>query len=106
MNATNTLHQEKSSAALVASSILALPAAVAFGAALSLAHGVGSLFSAQWFIYEVSRQVALVGMAITLIMIATLALGRARRATIAWMLIIVASSAVFLWWAHDLATIF
>jgi len=105
MNAVNTPDTQKSSAPLVASFVLSLPALVAFGAALSLAHGEGSLFSAQWFIYEASRQVALIGIAVTVIMMITLAMRHASRSTMLWMTANVAYSATFLWWAHHLAAI-
>lgn len=105
MSATNSLHAEKGSAPVVASFILSLPALVAFGAALSLAHEAGSLFSAQWFIYEASRQVALIGIAVTIIMMITLAMRHASRSTMLWMTANVAYSAAFLWWAHHLVAI-
>ena len=103
MSVANTLHAEKINVPLVASFFLSIPALIAFGAALSLAHEGASLL--PWLLYEASRQIGFIGIAVMIVMAVVLAIKRASRVTILWITTNIGCSAVFLWWAHHLALI-
>jgi len=86
---------------VVAAAILALPAAVAFGAsavATLLPNSDWFLPSAMWFMYEASRRAAYVGAAVAIGAIIVVAAQRKASTTcLAWMVFFVAGAITLLW---------
>jgi len=86
---------------VVAAAILALPAAVAFGAsavAVLLPNGQWFLPSTMWFMYEASRHAAYVGVVVAIgAIIVAAAKRKASTICLAWMAFFVAGAITLLW---------
>jgi len=86
---------------VVAAAILALPAAVAFGAsavAALLPNAQWFLPSAMWFMYEASRHAAYVGVTVAIgAIIVAGALRKASTTCLAWMAVFITGAITLLW---------
>ena len=92
---------KKSGAGLFLVTLLfGVPSIIAFGCAFASSHTRWYPSSALWFIYEASRYVAYVGIAVSVGMIVTVAIQRSISSKyIAWMGFSVAATVVILWCA-------
>lgn len=98
---TSVQDSKKSGAGLFLVTLLfGVPSIIAFGCAFASSHARWYPSSALWFIYEASRYVAYVGIAVSVGMIVTVAIQRSiSRKYIAWMGFSVAATVVILWCA-------